>query len=80
MTIAFCILLVISGFIMIWMYTRIIALERVLKEERRTLLIIGTAFPKYLSLYYKTKSLTHHGYPPNKIIEILKQNRNGDMK
>lgn len=77
MTVIFCILLVIAGFIMIWMYTRIIALERVFKEERRALLIIGTAFPKYLSLYYETKSLMYHGYPSNKIIEILKQNKNG---
>ena len=80
MTVVFCILLVISGFIMIWMYARIIALERVFKEERRTLLIIGTAFPKYLSLYYETKALMYHNYPLNKIIAILKQNRNGDIE
>jgi len=80
MTVVFCILLVISGFIMIWMYARIIALEHVFKEERRALLIIGTAFPKYLPLYYETKSLMYHNYPPNKIIEILKQNRNGDIE
>lgn len=73
MTVVFCILLVISGFIMIWMYTRIISLERVFKEEERILHIIGTAFPKYLSLYYETKALMYHSYPPNKIIEILKQ-------
>lgn len=80
MTVIFCILLVIAGFIIIWMYARIVALERVSKEERRTLLIIGTAFPKYFSSYYKTKSLMYHGYPSNKIIEILRQNRNGDIE
>jgi hypothetical protein len=62
------------------MYTRIIALECIFKEERRALSIIVTAFPKYSSLYYKTKSLMYHGYPSNKIIEILKQNRNGDIE
>lgn len=80
MTVTFCILLVISGFIMIWMYARIIALECMFKEERRALYIIGIAFPKYYSSYHKTKSLMHHGYPPNKIIEILRQNRNGDIE
>lgn len=45
MTVVFCILLVIAGFIMIWMYARIIALENIFKEERRVLFIIGTAFP-----------------------------------
>ena len=80
MTVIFCILLVIAGFIMIWMYARIIALECILKEERWVLSIIGTAFPKYSSLYYKTKSLMYHGYPSNKIIEILKQNMNGNIK
>lgn len=80
MTVVFCILLIIAGFIMIWMYARIIALECIFKEERRALLIIGAVFPKYSFLYYKTKSLMYHGYPPNKIIEILKQNRNGDIE
>lgn len=80
MTVVFCILLVIAGFIMIWMYARIIALECIFKEERQTLYIIGTVFPEYSSLYYKTKSLMYHGYPSNKIIEILKQNRNGDIE
>ncbi len=80
MTVVFCILLIIAGFIMIWMYTRIIALERIFKEERRILHIIGTVFPKYLSLYYETKALMYYGYPLNKIIEILKQNKNGDIE
>ena len=80
MTVVFCILLVISGFIMIWMYTRIIALECIFKEERRALSIIVAAFPEYSSLYYKTKSLMYHGYSSNKIIEILKQNRKGDSE
>ena len=80
MTVVFCILLVISGFIMICMYARIISLECIFKEERRALSIIGTASPKYFFLYYRTKSLMYHGYPSNKIIEILKQNRNGNAE
>lgn len=44
MTVIFCILLVIAGFIMIWIYARIITLENIFKEESELYLLLVLLF------------------------------------
>ena len=75
MTVVFFILIGLAVVAMIWMITRIYALERVLAEEELVFRIIAIAYPEYVGFRMETKQLLYKNYPTKEIVQRLRLNK-----